>query len=328
MAHIYVISPSSAVRDKVACKRGLKRLAALGHEISLDEAALSHHMRFAGDDATRLAALGRAACSGADVVLTTRGGYGLTRLLPQLPYDEITASVQRGTRWVGLSDFTALQLALLARTGAPTWAGPSVCDDFGQAVEPDGSPDLIMEACFDDFVCGQGEGAGWRTPIRRAQKHSKNTIKTIASNPYIESDRAKNIDITGLLWGGNLSVLSSLVGTPFLPSVDAGILFLEDVGEHPYRIERMLTTLLWAGVLQRQKAVVLGQFSRYNLVRGYDRGFDLPAVADWIEQHAGVPVVQGLPFGHVPTKVLLPVGQEVQLSVEGRDAVLFWGDED
>jgi muramoyltetrapeptide carboxypeptidase len=328
MAHIYVISPSSAVRDKAACKRGLKRLAALGHEVSLDEAALSYHMRFAGDDVTRLAAIRRAAASGADVVLTTRGGYGLTRLLPHLPYDELAASVQRGTRWVGLSDFTALQMALLARTGTPSWAGPSVCDDFGQAVEPDGSPDLIMEACFDDFVCGQGEGTGWRTPVQRVKKAQKSPEKIVATNQYRESVGGKIIDINGVLWGGNLSVISSLAGTPFLPSIEGGILFLEDVGEHPYRIERMLTTLLLAGVLQRQQAVVLGQFSRYNLVRGYDRGFDLPVVADWIAQQAGIPVVQGLPFGHVPTKVLLPVGVEVQLTVEGRDAVLFWGDDD
>ena len=87
--HIYIYSPSSAVRDKAAFKRGITRLKALGHEVEVDEAALASHLRFAGDDATRIAAIGRAAASGAHVALISRGGYGLTRLLPQLPYKAV-----------------------------------------------------------------------------------------------------------------------------------------------------------------------------------------------------------------------------------------------
>ena len=94
MAHIYIFSPSSAVRDKAAFRRGLKRLKAQGHEVEVDEAALASHMRFAGDDETRLAAIGRAAASGADVALISRGGYGLTRLLPALPYADITQAIE------------------------------------------------------------------------------------------------------------------------------------------------------------------------------------------------------------------------------------------
>jgi muramoyltetrapeptide carboxypeptidase len=85
MAHIYIFSPSSAVRDKTAFRRGIKRLKAQGHEVEVDEAALASHMRFAGDDTTRIAAITRAAASGADVALISRGGYGLTRILPALP---------------------------------------------------------------------------------------------------------------------------------------------------------------------------------------------------------------------------------------------------
>ncbi|MCX7742726.1 MAG: LD-carboxypeptidase, partial [Tepidimonas sp.] len=108
MPTIYVYSPSGAVRDRAGVRRALRRLQEAGYEVTLDPAALARHQRFAGDDAPRLQAIERAAASGADVVLTTRGGYGLTRLLPQLPYEAIAASVQRGTAWVGLSDFTAL----------------------------------------------------------------------------------------------------------------------------------------------------------------------------------------------------------------------------
>ncbi len=294
-------SPSGAVRDRAAFKRGLARLKALGHEVEVDPDALASHQRFAGDDATRLAAIGRAAASGADIALITRGGYGLTRVLPAIGYKAIARSVSRGMRWVGLSDFTALQNALLARTGAVSWSGPALLEDFGGAQ----MPDEIMAACFDDLASGAGEGAGWHLPKSQA--------------------RERLLRAHGRLWGGNLCVLTSLVGTPYLPDPAGGILFLEDVNEHPFRIERMLTQLLHAGILGRQKAILLGQFTQYRTVP-HDRGFKLATVVDWLQaQLPKVPVLTGLPFGHVPTKVCLPVGLSVDLVVEGRDALVLWG---
>lgn len=308
MAHIYLYSPSGAVRDKAGFKRAASRLRALGHDVETDEAALASHQRFAGDDATRLAAIGRAAASGAHVAMTTRGGYGLTRLLPQLPYKAIEQSVERGTAWVGLSDFTALQLAVLARRKTPTWAGPALMEDFAT----EGEPDDIMQACFDDLLQGHGEGTGWRLPLADVRAH-----------PALAAESGLRIG-KATLWGGNLSVLCSLLGTPYFPQVKGGILFLEDVGEHPYRIERMLAQLLHAGVLARQKAVLLGGFNRYTLVP-HDRGFNFNAVVAWLRSQIKAPVLTGLPFGHVPTKVVLPVGQKVQLMVQDRDALIYWG---
>ena len=126
------------------------------------------------------------------------------------------------------------------------------------------------------------------------------------------------------LGGGNLAVLASLVGTPYFPQVKNGVLFVEDVHEHPYRIERMLTQLLLAGVLAQQKAVVLGQFTNFKLAP-HDKGYKLQAVVDWLRQQIAAPVLTNLPYGHVETKVLLPVGAQVELTVEGRDALLYWG---
>jgi muramoyltetrapeptide carboxypeptidase len=309
MSHIYIYSPSSAVRDKAAFRRGVKRLKALGHEVEIDEAALSSHLRFAGDDQTRIAAVGRAAASGADVALISRGGYGLTRILPGLPYKALAKAVEGGTQFVGLSDFTALQCALLAKTGAVTWAGPALGEDFGAE-----APDDIMEACFDDLVGGQGEGAGWVLP--------KKDLPCLPTDP--SADVASLQVRKAMLWGGNLSVLCSLVGTPWLPEVKGGVLFLEDVNEHPYRIERQLTQLLQAGILGRQKLIVLGSFNRFKTVP-HDRGFKLQTVVDWLRSQIRTPVLTGLPFGHIPTKVLLPVGLEVEVMVQGRDALLFWG---
>jgi muramoyltetrapeptide carboxypeptidase len=307
MAHIYIYSPSGAVRDKAAFRRGVRRLQAQGHEVEIDPDALSSFQRFAGDDAMRLAAIGRAASSGAQIALSSRGGYGLTRILAQLPYAALSAAVERGTQFVGLSDLTALQLAMLAQTGTPSWAGPALLEDFGTREDPD----EIMQACFDDLLSGQGEGTGWLLPLSDLRAH-----------PELQANGDWGVE-QATLWGGNLSVLVSLLGTPFFPAIEGGVLFLEDVAEHPYRIERMLTQLLHSGVLARQKAIVLGQFNRYQLVP-HDKGFKLATVVEWLRRQLAIPVLTGLPFGHVPTKVLLPVGRQLDLMVHGREAILYW----
>ena len=310
MAHIYLYSPSGAVRDKAAFRRGVKRLQALGHEVEIDPDALTGWQRFAGDDATRLAAIGRAAASGADAALITRGGYGLTRLLPALPYKAIDRAIHKGTRFIGFSDFTALQLGLLAKSSAVTWAGPALLEGFGAPAPAPAQPDEIMQACFEDLLDGSAEGTGWRLPGR--------DVAALAGrrNPHLAQHAP--------LWGGNLAVLLSLLGTPWWPVVDGGVLFLEDVGEHPYRIERMLAQLLHAGVLGRQKAILLGQFTDYQRTP-HDRGYSMNQVVDWLRSQLKVPVLTGLPFGHVPTKVLLPVGAAVDVLIEGRDALVLWG---
>lgn len=297
---IYIFSPSSAVRNKAAVRRAVTRLKALGHEVELDPAVFATHMRFAGDDDTRLAAVERAAASGADVAIITRGGYGLTRLLPRLPYKAIARAIDRGTEFVGLSDFTAFQNAVLAETGRVTWSGPAIGEDFGVEAEPD----EIMQACFEDLVSGQGEGAGWQLPAAER--------------------REQPLQEKGVLWGGNLAIIAALAGTPWMPKAKGGILFLEDVHEHPYRVERMLTQLLYAGVLQKQKAILLGHFTNWLPVP-HDKGFKLRTVIDWLRTQVKAPVLTGLPFGHVPTKVCLPVGAKVTLATEGRDAFVLWG---
>jgi len=213
MAHIYIYSPSGAVRDKAAFKRGVARLKKLGHEVELDANALSRQTRFAGDDDTRLSAIQRAAASGADVAMISRGGYGLTRILPDLPYKALAKAIDKGTQFVGLSDFTAFQNALLAKTRAVTWAGPALGEDFGAE-----QPDDIMEACFDDMLSGQGEGAGWRLSAACVKAQTK-------------TDGVWARD--ALLWGGNLTVLCSLLGTPFFSASQAGRFVLGRCGRAP-----------------------------------------------------------------------------------------------
>ena len=339
--HIYIYSPSGAVRDKAAFKRGVARLKTLGHEVEVDISALASHLRFAGDDETRLAAIHRAAASGADVALISRGGYGITRILGGIKYKSVAKAIDKGMLFVGISDFTAFSQAVLAKTGAITWAGPALCEGFGVADTADDAdghgaaqaagqakaqatgPDDIMEDCFNDLLTGQGEGAGWRQhrePARNATNIVANYSTRTREKDVFDTFTIKNAQ----LWGGNLAVLSAMVGTPYLPQIKSGVLFLEDVAEHPYRVERMLTQLLHAGILSQQKAIVLGQFTEYKLVP-HDKGFKLQTVVDWLRSQLKIPVLTNLPYGHVATKVLLPVGASVDLVVQGRDALLLWG---
>ena len=280
---IYLISPSSAVRDPATVALARERLQAQGFKTALDRTALARHQRFAGTDAQRLASLARAVKQKLPIVMATRGGYGLGRLLHAIDWKAMADS---GKRFVGMSDFTAFNLALLAQTGAVSYSGATAVADFGGRKVDD-----LTEALFGEIMRGELEILSF------------------------ETQDADPVDCRGILWGGNLAMVASLLGTPYMPKVRGGILFLEDVAEHPYRVERMLIQLWQAGVLQRQKAILLGRFSDYRLAP-HDQGYDLPAVVDWLRKTVKVPIVTGLPYGHVPTKATLPVGQKVGLATE------------
>ena len=309
MRSIYIYSPSGAVRDKTAFKRGIKRLKNMGYDIEIDPSALSTHERFAGDDAERIESFKRAAQSGADVAMITRGGYGITRILDSLPFKSIAKAIKSGTHFVGLSDFTALQMALYAKTKVSTWAGPALLTDFGSEVEPD----EIMLSCFEDMVSERGEGTGWRL---RSSSSKSLFLKSLKGRSSLTISNA-------VLWGGNLAMVSSLLGTPYFPQIDGGILFLEDIGEHPYRVERMLLQLYHAGVLAKQKAIIFGSFTDYKL-SNHDKGYNLKGVFEFLQQTVKIPVICDLPFGHVPLKVCLPFGQEVTLATQDHEVFLFW----
>jgi len=301
MTTLTLFSPAGAVSKADALKRATKRLTRLGFEVSVDADALSRQQRFAGDDAARLAALHRIADAAPSVALATRGGYGLTRLLDQIDWTCIAKSVEHGTRWVGYSDLTALQNGFIARhKGLAMWSGPLACDDFGRT-EADGGVDEVTQDCFVEAMSGALEAVGFREP----------------------SGGFDGLEARGRLWGGNLTVLCSLLGTPHWPKVKGGLLFLEDVNEHPYRVERMLLQLQQAGVIDNQAAVLLGDFSGAAKTPN-DRGYGLKDAVAALRARTKTPVLTGLPFGHVRTKVCLPVGGTVELYVQGREAILGW----
>ena len=121
---------------------------------------------------------------------------------------------------------------------------------------------------------------------------------------------------SGTLWGGNLAMIAHLVGTPHFPSIDGGILVLEDIGEQPYRLERMLYQLHFAGVLGRQRALLLGSFNGFEPGPN-DNGYDLAATIAHARASFGVPIYTGLPFGHCRDKLTLPFGGHGELAVAG-----------
>ena len=299
MTSTVLFSPSGVVTQGARLKRAVKNLATLGFQAAVDDAALARHQRFAGSDELRLAALHRVAQAAPSVAMATRGGYGLTRLLDGVDWPLLALSVERGTRWVGCSDFTALHLGLLAHGGARSWAGPMAADDFGRSTA-EGGLDDVTTACFAEAMNGELEAVGFRT------------------EPGFDG-----LAVRGTLWGGNLTVLLSLLGTRHWPKVKGGVLFIEDVGEHPYRVERMLLQLHQAGVLQAQKALVLGAFTAWRK-SPLDRGYTLKSAVAHLRSVCTVPVLTGLPFGHVPTKVSLPIGARVQLVVQDRDVLVAW----
>ncbi len=301
-----IFAPSGVLAEPAAARRALLRLRGLGFDARLDASALARHQRFAGDDATRLAALHRVADAAPSVALALRGGYGLTRLLDAVDWPRIARSVEAGTRWVGHSDFTALQLAALAHRALPArapggfWAGPLAHDDFSRQPQQ-GGVDEVTEACFVEAMSGELEAIGFRTEAG-----------------------FDGVEARGVLWGGNLTVLLALLATKHWPRIKGGILFLEDVNELSYRSERGLLQLQHAGVLDAQCAVVLGAFSAVPK-SPLDRGYTLKTAVAHLRGLTRTPILTGLPFGHVPTKVCLPVGRRVSLWVQGRDALLAWG---
>jgi muramoyltetrapeptide carboxypeptidase len=208
----------------------------------------------------------------------------MTRLLAHIDFERMAAS---GKIFVGYSDVTAFHMGLYARTGAISYAGPMFTADFGCA-EPDAFTLGDFWRCLagpTHAICGHG-----------------------AANP--------RLDVAGTVWGGNLAMIISVLGTPWFPHIDGGILYLEDIAEHPFRVERMLLQLMHAGVLAKQRAVVLGDFSGYRLGPN-DNGYNFDEMLAYLRATLPVPVLTGLEFGHIARHVTIPFGAQGLLQCDG-----------
>lgn len=284
-ARIRLVAPASPF-DRDEFERGVVALRAR-YEVSFDPAIVERAGYFAGTDARRSRELlGAIDDDAVDAIVAVRGGYGASRLLAALEPERLARNPKL---LIGFSDVTALH-ALWARSGLGSIHGPMVAG-LGRA--------------------GPAQIERWQRTVEGALPPQLNQLHALAPG------RAR-----GPLLGGNLAVLTALIGTPYLPDLAGCVLFLEDIGERPYRIDRMLTTWLQAGLLHQPAAIALGAFSDAA------PGSDGVTVADVLQERLGalgVPVLSGLPAGHVDDNLELPFGAYVELDA-GAGTLAFEGD--
>ncbi|WP_347113316.1 muramoyltetrapeptide carboxypeptidase [Leclercia sp. S52] len=285
MSQFHLIAPSGYCINQEAAQRGVARLLDDGHRVQNQTIIPRRQQRFAGTEAQRLSDINALAhLPGADqIVLAVRGGYGASRLLEQIDWQGLADRQQRDPLLIcGHSDFTVIQLGLLALHNVITFSGPMLAGNFG-------APELNAFT-LEHF---------WRALQNRTY-----SVEWQGEGPTCERK--------GQLWGGNLAMVVSLIGTRWLPAIENGILVLEDINEHPFRVERMLLQMHHAGILDRQQAIVLGSFSG-SAANDYDAGYDLATMIDYLRSRVSVPIISGLDFGHEQKTVTLPLGAQASL---------------
>lgn len=272
----------------------LQRVACAGFKVANPEVVSRQYLRFAGTDAQRasdLQNIATGAIKAPKLLLGVRGGYGAMRVLPMVDWVTLGRVMQeRGTILTGFSDVTAIQCALLAKGDMSSLAGPMLYSEFGKNKPDQVSCRQFVEALTTPNLTLEVENADLTSP----------RLPTILATD-------NNQIITGTIWGGNLSVVSALAGSDYLPRINGGIVFLEDVGEQPYQIERMLYDLYLAGVFKTQQAIVFGSLSGAG-EDSYDARYDVATVIEHLHKLTGLPIYNGLRFGHIAQKASFPLG--------------------
>ncbi|MGD1007582.1 MAG: LD-carboxypeptidase [Ignavibacteriaceae bacterium] len=285
---IGIISPASSTDDFTNVEFGVKYLEKIGYKVEVGKNVGKTHGYLAGNDDER-----------ADdfhymfkrkyinAIMCVRGGYGSTRLLDKIDYKLIKDNPKI---FVGHSDITALQMAILSKTGLITFAGPMLAVDFADEVSS------FTEEIFWAMVTSNKK-------IGKIHQPDDEKIFTLV----------KGVS-KGRIAGGNLSLLSSLVGTNYLPELKDKILLIEEVSEVPYRIDRMLNQLRLAKVFNQVKGVILGAFTDCNETDPAKRTLTLgEVIADYFES-LKIPVIYNLKHGHIKDSITIPIGIMVKLN--------------
>lgn len=290
---IGLIAPAGPVRDGARIGRAVRYFERLGYHVAVGEHAARARGYLAGRDDQRLAdfhAMFRA--PEVRAVIALRGGYGSSRLLSAIDYRLIARNPKI---LVGYSDLTALQMAVWKKCRLVTFHGPMAGVEFAGRMDP------FTEEHFWQMVTSPA------VPLRLVAGRSAGT------------SRHSSPPVTGRLLGGNLSLLVSLLGTPFQPDLRGAILMVEEIGEEPYRIDRMLTHLRNAGALRHVRGILAGRF-----IRCVPSTRPSPGTAQVLRDAAGtLPFLQGFPFGHLPRKLTLPLGVPAALDPARRSLDLL-----
>jgi muramoyltetrapeptide carboxypeptidase len=283
---IGIISPASTIADPARIDRGVAYLEGLGYRTILGKHILKVHGYLAGTDAERLEDLhAMFANPGVKAIMCIRGGYGTPRMLSGIDYRLIARNPKI---FVGYSDITVLQLAFWKRCRLVSFQGPMVGVDMA------GPMDAYTEELF------------WR--LLTSRKKAGHVLP--ADEPVQALKTGKG---TGRLLGGNMALLISIMGTPYLPSFKDAVLFLEDIGEEPYRVDRMIAQLRHASILGGAKAVLIGQFSDCGPKDATKPTLTLDELFREASAVTPAPLMVNLPFGHEPRKMTMPIGIRVRV---------------
>lgn len=298
---IALLAPAGPLLEKDDLTRAEALCRALGYEPALGKSAYARHGYLAGTDHERLADLNSAlADPSIDAIWCIRGGYGSIRLLDAVDY---RAMAQRPKALIGFSDITALLNAVTRLTGVVTFHGP-----VARASMP-----AFSRLHFERVLAGEGApGRLGRIPAPPdVLVPQENRIVTLCGGVA-----------EGPLQGGNLTLLQCLIGTPYFPELAGAILFLEDVGEDLYRIDRMLAHLRLIGALRRLSGVLIGRFTSLTRSGGDGAlGFD-EVLANYFEP-LGIPVAYGFPVGHTDAQWTLPLGVQARLDADAGEVELL-----
>ena len=298
---IGIVAPASAPIDVKAIDRSVKVLQRLGFKVKLEKHLRKKQGFLAGSDEERLGDLmSMFRDPEVKAILCVRGGYGTARLLPLLDYEVIRANPKI---FVGYSDITSLHCAFLKKANLVTFHGPMLHSDFCKK----DMPDFTLQSFLNTLTQPYAAGSICKT------YHGKISV--------LRRGKA-----SGRLLGGNISLLCTTLGTPYQPSFKKKILFLEDLEEAPYRFDRMLTHLLNAGVLQQVAGVAVGLNRNCIDPQAKKRKQYWQTVEDVLKERLAplkVPVVAGLPFGHVPLNATLPMGVPAELDGTNGDLTIL-----
>lgn len=298
---IRLIAPSSPPKDRASLEAAIDALKNLGYHVKFSESIFARSGYLAGSDEERAGDFQAAFTDPyAKAVLCVRGGYGAGRLLGLIDWD----AIEQPKIFLGFSDVTALSCALWKKCGMPSFSGPVLMSDISGRRPEEESWDHVIS-----LVSGKRRGG------------------PLITQPF---DLSQVIPLSGgqshgRLMGGNLSMICSLLGTPWFPDFKRSILFLEDVGEAPYRIDRYLTQLTNAGILELVAGIVLGDFRYSASQRDNDRRQGLQTLEDVFQErlgNLGIPVLMNLPFGHIKPKITIPFGTLVVLDCDQRNLLL------
>jgi len=293
---IGVISPASPIADASRIQTGVRYLERLGYRVLIGENVGKTHGYLAGSDTDRVKDLHQMfAEKRVKAIMCVRGGYGTPRLLPLLDYGLIARNPKI---FVGFSDITALQLAFWKKCRLMSFHGPMLGVDFGGEVDP------YTEESFWNMVSSTKKMGEVRFP--------DNTPTQVL----------RDGGASGRLLGGNLSLIASLMGSPFEPDFAGSLLFIEEVGEEPYRVDRMMTQLRIASVLSRVEGILAGQFSDCTPRDATQPSLSIGDILGENAAAASKPFLADLPFGHVAKKMTLPVGLMARLDT-GRRSIEY-----